>query len=339
MKALITGGAGRVGKATVRRMLDNGWDIRVIGLEEGIDIPSVEYVRCDIMDYNAVREQMRGCQAVVHLAAIAAPTMAKGHVVFDNNVSGTFHVFEAAAAEGIRRISHASSINAFGALYSLGEFTAHYFPIDEKHSTNTTDPYSFAKGTVEQIGEYFWRRDGIRSVALRLPAVRPGGWQQSEMHQQERENAHRLLGELLALPEDERRARLTNVKRRNLSVRQSRVMEFRDKAPNWRELPDYADPLWRTYAYDRYNLWAVVDDRDAAQAFEKGLTADYEGAHALFINDPYNVIGYDSRTLVRLFFPEVSEDQIHLSGTQALVSIEKARHLIGFEPAYSVGPA
>jgi nucleoside-diphosphate-sugar epimerase len=339
MKALITGGAGRVGKATVRRMLDNGWELRVIGLEDGIDIPGVEYVRCDIMDYHQVREQMRGCGAVVHLAALAAPTLAKGHEVFDNNVSGTFHVFEAAAAEGIRRVAHASSINAFGVLYSLGEITAHYFPIDENHSTNTTDPYSFAKGTVEQIGEYFWRRDGISSVALRLPAVLPAGWWQMEKFQQDRQLALRTLSELTALPEDERRARLADVQRRNLAVRQSRVMEYHDRIPVWQDLPDYADPLWRAYAFDRYNFWAAVDNRDAAQAFEKGLTADYEGAHTLFINDSYNTIGYDSRTLVRLFFPEVSEDNIRLSGSEALVSIEKARRLIGFEPAHSVGPA
>lgn len=336
MKVLITGGAGRVGRAATRHMLAAGWDVRIIDVAQGPALPGVEYVRCDILNYDDLQPHMQGCDAVIHLAAIASPTIATGQQVFDSNVSGTFHVFQAAAAAGIRRISHASSINAFGAVYSLGEFRAQYFPIDEAHPTYTTDPYSFGKGLVEQIGEYFWRRDGISSVALRFPAVKLGDWQQSEAHRSSVAKTRRILAELLSMPDAERRARLADVQQRNLAVRQSRVLEYKHGVVDWLKLPEAADPVWWVYAFERYNLWAVVDERDAAQALEKGLTADYEGAHALFINDTYNVIGYDSRTLVRLFFPEVAEANVHLSGTQSLVSIEKARSLIGFEPVYSV---
>ena len=45
------------------------------------------------------------------------------------------------------------------------------FPIDEDHPTYTTDPYSFSKQVIEDIGAYFWRREGISSVFLRFPAV------------------------------------------------------------------------------------------------------------------------------------------------------------------------
>ncbi|MBX3062000.1 MAG: NAD(P)-dependent oxidoreductase [Anaerolineae bacterium] len=337
MRVLVTGGAGRVGNATTRRLLDNGWEVRVIGLEDGIDIPGAEFVKCDVLNYEALRQQMRGCQAVIHLAAISSPVLAKGYQVFDSNASGTFHVFEAASAEGIRRIAHASSINAIGAVYSLTDFKAHYFPIDEDHPTYTTDPYSFGKNVVEQIGEYYWRRDGISSVALRLPGVRVGGWQHKDDYQRQRDHSRSVIAQFAALSDDERAARIAEIQRTMLEVRRSKVLEYRDGPPDWRQARQGYDDLWAMYTFDRFNLWTVIDDRDAAQALEKGLTADYEGAHALFVNDQHNTLGYDSRALVHLFFPDVSDSNVNLSGTQSLVSIEKARQLIGFEPAYSVG--
>ena len=68
----------------------------------------------------------------------------------------------------------------------------------------------------------------------------------------------------------------------------------------------------------------------------QGLTADFEGDHVLFINDAYNSLAYDSRTLIRLFFPEVKHFKHDLPGTSSLVSIERARALIGFEPECSI---
>jgi nucleoside-diphosphate-sugar epimerase len=126
------------------------------------------------------------------------------------------------------------------------------------------------------------------------------------------------------------------VKRRSLEFRSQRPFEFRpdQSSPFTNVLFD--DPLFRMYVIDRFNLWAFVDERDAAQALEKGLTANYEGDHVLFINDSSNSLGYNSRTLIRLFFPGVREFRNGLSGSSALVSIERARTLIGFEPEYSL---
>src|SRR5215475_2599527 len=105
MKVLVTGGAGLIGKATTERLLQHGWAVRVIDTMTEVTISNAEYAVCDILDYAEVRNQMRGCQAVVHLAAIPRPSLAPGEKVFSTNVSGTFNVFEAAAAEGIRRIA------------------------------------------------------------------------------------------------------------------------------------------------------------------------------------------------------------------------------------------
>lgn len=336
MKVLITGGTGYIGKATTERFLRHGWEVRVVDLAPTGEFAGAEVVQCDLLNYRELRKQTHGCQAVVHLAAIRGPQLAPGHQIFETNVAGTFNVFEAAAAEGIHRVVQASSINALGCAYNLTDITPHYLPIDEEHPMLTSDPYSYSKELVEDIGRYFWRRDGISSVALRFPAVYDIGHLQTEQYRQYRQKSRALLDELLALPSGERLARLAAAKERVLEWRKQRPLEFRDQPPERLDRNSGDDLLWFVYGLDRFNFWASVDVRDAAQSCEEGVIATYEGAHALFINDSHNSLGYEAKVLAHLFFPEVSQLRTQLLGSAALVSIDKARRLIGFEPEYSV---
>jgi nucleoside-diphosphate-sugar epimerase len=336
MRVLITGGAGHVGKATTKRLVRRGWDVRVIGLESGVEIPGAEFVTCDIMSYDDLRKQMRGCQAVVHLAGIRGPQLAPGHTIFEINVAGTFNVFESAAAEGIRRVVQASSINALGCAYSTTDIAPEYFPVDEEHPSFTNDPYSYSKQIVEDIGRYYWRREGISSVAMRFPWVYSEGYVESEIYLSRRRTGRQALDELAALPDAERQKLLADARHRALEYRKQRPLEFNGGMVETPKRESAADQLWYAYAFDRFNFWAFVDERDAAQAMEKALVADYTGAHTLFINDHHNWLGYDSKSLVRCFFPEVGDSKITLSGSQALVGIDRARGLIDFEPEHSV---
>ena len=336
MKVLITGGAGHIGKSTAERLIQRGWDVRLIGLETEVEVPGAEFITCDIMNYDALRKLIHGCDAVIHLAAIRGPQLAPAPDVFQVNVAGTFNVFEAAAAEGIQRVVQASSINALGAAWSIGDIGIEYLPVDEAHPTFTTDPYSFSKQIIEDIGRYYWRRDGISSVALRFPGVYGSEFVKTEDYRAGREAMLRALEELATLSETERLARLADVRRRSLEYRKQRPLEYKDSVKKWPRRDSDADQLWYIYTFDRFNLWAFIDVRDAAQSLEKGVTASYDGAHALFINDHHNSAGYDSRSLVRFFFPELSESNVNVSDSASLISIEKARALIGFEPEYSV---
>ena len=336
MRVLITGGAGLVGKSTTERLVQEGWDVRVIGIEPPMQIAGAEYIPCDILDYPLLREQMRGCQVVIHLAAIRDPRSAPGQTVFQVNAAGTFNVFEAAADEGIKRIVQASSINALGCAWNIADTVAHYFPIDEDHPTATTDPYSFSKNIIEDIGDYYWRREGISSIAVRLPGVWQADRINLEQFRQYRARMSAFLDELVNQPEDQRLARLAAARQQALEFRGQRSMEYAAAQKNPpRDFPP-EDLLWQAYTIDRFNFWAFVDERDSAQALVKGLTADFEGSHPLFVNAEHNWLGYDSQTLARLFFPDVSEWKQPVRGADTLVSIAKARALIGFEPEYSM---
>ena len=350
MRVLITGGTGLIGKATAERLLQHGWEVRSFDLKPpadnpnggGVAVDGVEYVQGDILRYEELLPALEGCDAAIHMAALRGPSLAAGQDVYHVNVQGTFNLFEAAAVTGIKRVVQASSINALGCFYGTDDIDVRYLPVDEDHPTNTTDPYSFSKQTIESIGAYYWRRDGISSVAFRYPGVHEPAFTHSERFIQRQINAKRLLDAAAAVPADEWRARIADLRLRSVAFRCERPFEYPQQS--LQHQPPSAEPtdeelLFRAYTFDRTNFWAFIDVRDAALANECALTADYEGAHPLFVNDTSNYLNYDARTLARLFFPEVTDLRGDLDGAAALVSIDKARALIGFEPEYSLATA
>ena len=111
-------------------------------------------------------------------------------------------------------------------------------------------------------------------------------------------------------------------------ARRERVME--ERSP--RRPYVFPDPL----EMGRTDFWAIIDERDSAAVMELGLTADYEGCEVVFANDEHNITGLPSATLAALFFPEAALRLDRIPGTHSLVSIAKARRLLGFEPEHSV---
>ena len=336
MQVLVTGGAGRIGRVVTARLVRQGYDVIIIDTPPQADIAGATYVQCDITDYDAGRDQIRGCEAVVHLAAYPSPRTVPGHEVFRVNVAGTFNVFEAAAAEGIKRVVQASSINAFGCAWNVDDMVLPYFPVDEDYPRNTNDPYSLSKQMVEDIGDYYWRRDGISSVAMRWPWVWTADYKGSDAQRARFTQSRAGVDEFAALPASERKEQFNDGLSRAVEFRRQRPLEYnpeRDVMQN----PFASDEwLWRTVAHDRFNFWTYIDVRDVAQAIDKALTANYEGSHPLFVNNNHNWLDYDSNTLLELFYPDVTERKHPIQGSESLVSMERARELIGFEPEHTV---
>jgi nucleoside-diphosphate-sugar epimerase len=344
----LTGGTGNVGRATVARLVQNGHDLRVIGRRAHDELDherlgerffdGAEYVQCDVNNYDALRDQVRGMEGIIHLAAIPYPGGAPSQEVFRINCSGTYNVYQAAAAEGIKKISCASSINALGFNYGLVPFEIEYFPVDEQHPTYTTDSYSFSKQVTEGIADYYWRREGISSINLRLPGVYEV--REGHMDRWRRYSGffREAFGELVTLPQDERRARIEQAIYKYDDTRPDRAgfLPNVDMRARWRAIREDRDLGLLFGGFGRSNFWASVDARDSAQALEKGLTADYQGSHPIFVNDSENAAGFDSELLVQIFFPDVTRRTHPLQGRETLVSIDKARALIGYEPEHHI---
>ncbi len=325
MKVLVTGGMGRVGAAVVERLLRTGHELTLTGRSAREQTRGAPYVRCDINDFAALLAAVQGMDAIVHLAAIPGPGAA-AEEIFRINCSGTFNLYEAAARAGIRRVVTASSINAFGYNFGIRSFPVRAFPVDETQPGFSTDPYSFSKQVTEQIAEYAWRRDGISGVCLRLPYVAPAEYGGQERVTRHAELCRRSCEALLKLPEGERIAKAQGWVAGYDAWRAGRPFEGSDAHV------EYPDPLM----IGRTDFWTRIDERDSAQAVEKGLCADYEGCHTLFANDSHNITGVPSLFLARLFFPNAHAPAERLPGTSTLVSIDAARRLIGYEPEYSV---
>jgi len=161
MKIAVTGGSGRVGGAVVDMALKRGDSVISIDRVEKPAAqeahPNLNYVQADITDYSAMVSAFKGCDAVVHMAAIPAPGHLPDQVVHNNNVVGSYNVLRAAVEVGIERVCQASSVNAMGLAYSRWPHFD-YFPLDEEHPTYNEDPYSLSKWICEEQGNSFARR-------------------------------------------------------------------------------------------------------------------------------------------------------------------------------------
>lgn len=322
-----------VGKAVVQRLVMKGYSVRVIGRQEEVSLEGVEYLSCDIVDFGRLREAVRGCNAIVHLAALANPSRGTLEEIFKVNCQGTFNVFQVAALEGIQRVVQASSINATGQFYGVKPAPIHYLPLDEDHPTFSTDVYSFSKNVIEEIGEFFWRRDGITSLAFRLPYVAPAG--AHDTIRERRAPIHDIVEEIAGFSQEALTSWFEQAWTDFNTFRAERPFEKPVFSSAFLEgLPEPRRKALRLMLH-RVNFFTMVDERDSAQAVEKGLEANFEGSHALFINDSMNWTEFETSTLVKFFYPDVPRLKKELHGFDTLVSIDKARSLIGFEPEYT----
>jgi nucleoside-diphosphate-sugar epimerase len=176
MRIAITGSSGRVGSAIVEMALARGHSLVCIDRvppSGGAARPNVSFVQADITDYAAFEGALRGCDALVHMAAIPSPGHQPDYVVHHNNVLGSYNALRAAAELGIKRVCQASSINAVGSAYSrMPRFD--YFPLDERHPTYNEDPYSLSKWICELQADSIARRyEDMTIASMRFHGVVP----------------------------------------------------------------------------------------------------------------------------------------------------------------------
>jgi UDP-glucose 4-epimerase len=173
MKLLITGSGGKVGRATVAAALAAGHKVTAVDLHRAsFDRPepgAPRYVQADLTDAGdafAVLARTR-FDAVIHAAAIPEPTGNPPHVVFHNNLMGTFNLLEAAVRFGVPRFVHVSSETVPGFFFPERPYLPDYLPIDEEHPVAPQDPYALAKSFGEQLCDAAVARSDIRVISIR----------------------------------------------------------------------------------------------------------------------------------------------------------------------------
>src|ERR1019366_2741103 len=117
-----------------------------------------------------------------------------------------------------------------------------------------------------------------------------------------------------------------DAKMKIIGLRFSNVMEPHDYA---RFAGFQKDPGIR-----KWNLWGYIDARDGAQAIRKSLEAPIKGAEIFVIANADTVVSRPNRELVEQYFPGVPFDD-RAGDNQTLLSIEKARRMLGYAPRFS----
>jgi nucleoside-diphosphate-sugar epimerase len=175
MRIAVTGGGGELGRALIPFLLEQGHTVVCIDrAPPPAGPPSAqrpEFLAADTRDFGQFVASVRGCDALIHLAAHRSPLHMIDHVVYADNTVSSYNALSAAATLGINRVCLASSINAIGGAFSRAP-RYDYFPIDEQHPTYAEDAYSLSKWVLEQQADAFARRyEGMRIASLRFHSL------------------------------------------------------------------------------------------------------------------------------------------------------------------------
>ncbi len=118
MQNLVTGGTGFVGAAVVRALLAEGQAVRAL-VRPASDLRNlagldVEMTRGDLHDNESLRQALKGCRRLYHVAAVYSLWEPDPRVLYRVNVDGTRNLLEAAMEEGIELVVYTSTVGALG---------------------------------------------------------------------------------------------------------------------------------------------------------------------------------------------------------------------------------
>ena len=172
-KIFITGADGFIGSHLTETMVRAGYDVRAFVLYNSFnswgwldqcaaDVKGrFEVFAGDVRDPNGVRTAMKGCDAVLHLAALIAIPYSyhSPDTYVDTNIKGTLNIVQAARDLGVSKVVQTSTSEVYG--------SARFVPITEDHPLQGQSPYSASKIGADQIAMSFYSSFGTPVTLLR----------------------------------------------------------------------------------------------------------------------------------------------------------------------------
>lgn len=166
MRVVVTGGAGRLGRAVLAELRGHH-DVLVFDQMRLADSEEVRVRLGDHRDLGQVIGALQGADVAVHLSAITYPGLYGEEVQFTSNVTGAFNVAEAAAILGVPKLVFASSPVLLGFMAPRDTFRLAYLPVDEDHPLAPHNAYGLSKLVTEEILKAWQRRTGGSAVLIR----------------------------------------------------------------------------------------------------------------------------------------------------------------------------
>lgn len=168
--ALVTGGAGFIGSHLVDRLLENGFEVKVIddlstGRLENIVAhqgkSNFQFIKGDIRDWETVRRAVEDVEVIFHEAALVGvpQSVENPRLTNDVNVNGTLNLLEASSRFNVDRFIYASSTAVYGEQKIL--------PIKEDAIPHLNSPYAVSKLAAELYLEVYYKTYGLETVRLR----------------------------------------------------------------------------------------------------------------------------------------------------------------------------
>jgi NAD dependent epimerase/dehydratase len=159
---LVTGADGFIGSHLTEALIRQGYTVKTFVQYNSFNSwgwldhcasdmrGQFEVFAGDVRDPNGVRQALKGCDAVLHLAALIAIPYSyhSPDTYVDTNIKGTLNVLQAARDLGIDRVVHTSTSEVYG--------TARFVPITEEHPLQGQSPYSASKIGADQIALSFY---------------------------------------------------------------------------------------------------------------------------------------------------------------------------------------
>jgi len=162
-KVLVTGAEGFIGSHLVEQLLREGIAVRAFVLYNSFNswgwldhLPqemkkNLDVFLGDVRDPYGVKTAMRGCDTVLHLAALIAIPYSyhSPDTYVDTNIKGTLNIVQAARELEVEKVVHTSTSEVYG--------TAQFVPITEEHPLQGQSPYSASKIGADQIAMSFFK--------------------------------------------------------------------------------------------------------------------------------------------------------------------------------------
>jgi len=172
-RVLVTGAGGFIGSHLTEELVRLGYETKVfieynsLGSWGWLDNCSddikgkFDVFAGDIRDPHGVKSAMKGCDVVLHLAALIAIPYSyhSPDTYVDTNIKGTLNILQAARELGVKKVIHTSTSETYG--------SAKFVPITEEHPLQGQSPYSATKIAADQLAYSFFTSFDLPVVIAR----------------------------------------------------------------------------------------------------------------------------------------------------------------------------
>jgi UDP-glucose 4-epimerase len=166
MRVLITGAGGNLGRVLAPALAEQGHE--PILMDYRPIVTPYRSIQGDVTRQADVREAVRDIDAIVHAAALHGIHQSNHSrdAYWELNVTGTYYVYEAAKAAGVKQILLCSTMGVYGESAREEEGTVNV--VTEERPLLPRDFYGESKRLCEDLAEFYSRNHGIKTIAYRL---------------------------------------------------------------------------------------------------------------------------------------------------------------------------